>query len=293
MTTSDADITTYDSIPVAGRLRLTHGLFERLSLADGPFEFVKGGYSFISFYPAAVVDELGSRAHSRPERNGGDTLCILKPNEKFNGEFTPSSHCDVLHLSTSFVDDIVKSELSTSRPLFSPTQSVTMSPVVQSIWRRMGGMIDNPHTAAVSIADFCVELLVLRLVEEQITSAYNSGHAGNLDAVRRAVEYIQANLSEKIDLRSISKAAGLSPFYFSRVFRAAHGSTVHRFVLERRLDFAWRLLRDSDISVSSIALETGFSSQSHLTTSFRQRYGVTPAAFRQFSARGLVSGNLE
>jgi AraC family transcriptional regulator len=59
------------------------------------------------------------------------------------------------------------------------------------------------------------------------------------------------------------------------------GQAPHRYVLDRRVERAKALLRDTETSVVDIALETGFSSQSHLSAWFTRLVGTTPAAYRR------------
>jgi AraC family transcriptional regulator len=72
----------------------------------------------------------------------------------------------------------------------------------------------------------------------------------------------------------------LSPFYLTRVFKAAIGTSPHQYVLERRVSRARQLLRDTAWPIAEVAVAVGFSSQSHLSTWFRRIVGVSPAAYR-------------
>ena len=98
--------------------------------------------------------------------------------------------------------------------------------------------------------------------------------------LRRALDYIQANLDGDIHLDDLAASVGLSPFYFSRLFKLSTGSTPHQYLLQRRLERAKELLRSPDASLSQVALESGFADQSHLTNVFRRFMGITPSQFR-------------
>ncbi len=99
-------------------------------------------------------------------------------------------------------------------------------------------------------------------------------------AVRRAIEFIQANLAGDIRLADIAAAAGQSLFHFSRTFRAATGLTPHRYLTLSRVEKVRDLLRDSDRSLAAIADEAGFSDQSHMSKVFKNWTGSTPKQFR-------------
>jgi AraC-like DNA-binding protein len=97
--------------------------------------------------------------------------------------------------------------------------------------------------------------------------------------IRRAIELMQARLDRAdLSVREIAKAANLSPYHFMRVFRSATGLTVHRFLVQLRLQKARRLLL-RDGSAVSVAFRTGFADQSHFIRHFRSCYGTTPASY--------------
>ena len=105
-------------------------------------------------------------------------------------------------------------------------------------------------------------------------------------AVRRAIEYMQANLAESVRLEDIASAAGLSVFHFSRTFRHETGVAPHRYLVEARIVRVKTLLLESEESLASIAGEAGFSDPSHLSKVFRRLAGTTPKQFRDGDCGG-------
>jgi AraC family transcriptional regulator len=99
-------------------------------------------------------------------------------------------------------------------------------------------------------------------------------------ALRRIESFVEANLASDIDLAALADRARLSVFHFARAFKTTTGVTPRAFVEGRRVALAMRLLRDTDRSIAQVALESGFTSQSRLTTVFRRSTGETPARFR-------------
>jgi AraC family transcriptional regulator len=96
----------------------------------------------------------------------------------------------------------------------------------------------------------------------------------------RAIEFMDANLAERLALGDIAGAVGLSPAHFIRQFKASTGMAPHKYLVRLRLERAKRLLRDTDSSIAEIAFECGFCHQEHMTRFFGQLAGTTPAAFR-------------
>jgi AraC family transcriptional regulator len=100
-------------------------------------------------------------------------------------------------------------------------------------------------------------------------------------ALQRVQVFVEANLGEPIHLRDLAARAGLSPYHFARAFRTSAGVTPRTFVEQRRLERARLLLAESDRAIASIAQETGFGTQSRLTSVFKRQTGFTPAVFRR------------
>jgi len=77
--------------------------------------------------------------------------------------------------------------------------------------------------------------------------------------------------------------AGISSLYFSEAFKRHQGVTPHKYILTKRVDWAKELLSTTELPIATIAQETGFSSQGHLTTTFSRLMGLTPWEFRKKS----------
>ena len=97
----------------------------------------------------------------------------------------------------------------------------------------------------------------------------------------RARDLADHSYAEPLAVSDLAAAAGLSPAYFSRLFRDAFGVTPHGYLLTRRLERAAALLRGTDHSVARICVEVGFSSLGSFTTSFTRTFGMSPVAYRQ------------
>ena len=99
--------------------------------------------------------------------------------------------------------------------------------------------------------------------------------------LNRVREKIEANLDTDLSLDSLAAESGYSRAHFLRMFRAATGLTPHQYVMDLRIRRAQECLRQKDASIIDIAVSCGFSSQSHMTTVFRQRLEMTPAEYRR------------
>ena len=99
--------------------------------------------------------------------------------------------------------------------------------------------------------------------------------------LRRAMQFIGANLQNDIRLKDLAEVANLSLFHFARAFRKATGQSPHRFVRECRLEKAKELLAEGSAPLADIALTCGFSSQSSFTRAFTRAFGMAPGQYRE------------
>ena len=97
----------------------------------------------------------------------------------------------------------------------------------------------------------------------------------------RVREHIEQGLGRDLSVSELARVAELEPDTFARRFKAAAGLSPHAFVLEQRLQRAERLLASTSVGIAAIAVQVGFSTQSHLTETFRRSRGVTPQAYRR------------
>lgn len=99
-------------------------------------------------------------------------------------------------------------------------------------------------------------------------------------AVRKAINYIQSHLQNKITLKDLAAASGLSVCRFSHLFHEETGHSPMAYVQQEKIDTAKSMLLYTDYSVSEISTILCFSSESHFIKIFKQRNGKTPGKFR-------------
>ena len=96
-----------------------------------------------------------------------------------------------------------------------------------------------------------------------------------------AIHYINSNYAENISLDKISSKVHISKYHFCRTFKNTTGATFLEYLHNVRLSNAHKLLITTDIPLSEIAKQAGFSSASHLSRMFGEEYGCTPKAIRK------------
>jgi len=99
--------------------------------------------------------------------------------------------------------------------------------------------------------------------------------------LRQITDWMAENLAEEYDLERLAARAGLSKFYFNRLFKGALGMSPSHYHIRLRMDAAKRLLRETRRSIVEIALEVGYSNPSHFAQLFRKEAGLSPSDYRQ------------
>lgn len=98
--------------------------------------------------------------------------------------------------------------------------------------------------------------------------------------LQQAIEYIHAHLDRELSLAELAGVINISPTYFANLFKRAMGVSPHQYVVQQRVERAKLLLLKTDLAIADIALQVGFSNQSHLTRHFKHIVGVTPKQVR-------------
>jgi AraC family transcriptional regulator len=99
----------------------------------------------------------------------------------------------------------------------------------------------------------------------------------------RVVEYMDVHLDNSLTLRELSQIAGTSVSYFKAAFKQTFGVPVHRYVVERRIERAARLLADGQ-PISSVAAEVGFAHASHMARWMQRLLRATPSQLKRRSS---------
>lgn len=128
-------------------------------------------------------------------------------------------------------------------------------------------------------ASLAVHLIGKHSTKRPKLQNYNDGLPQH--KLNQAIDYINAHLSQEIKLADLAQVVDISQFYFARLFKQSMGIAPYQYVIQRRIEQAKQLLKQSDLSISDISLRCGFAHQSHLSRHFRQLLGITPNAYRQ------------
>lgn len=120
---------------------------------------------------------------------------------------------------------------------------------------------------------------MLRKVEQSFSGeAFASGGANDFwDTLK---EYIDENLTSLLTLDALAKQSFYNPSYFSRAFKQRFGTSLTEYVGRRRIEYAVKLLGETELSVEEIARRSGFADRSGFYHAFSKYTGKSPSDYR-------------
>jgi len=106
-------------------------------------------------------------------------------------------------------------------------------------------------------------------------------------SMARVQDFIDRYLGEDLSLGVIASQANMSVCGLKRLFQRHHATSPHQYLLACRISKASRILAETELPISEVALATGFSSQSHFATAFKKKVGLSPKAYRHESGSAV------
>ncbi len=98
--------------------------------------------------------------------------------------------------------------------------------------------------------------------------------------LKLVVEFIDENLDKDLNLTTLASLVRLSQYHFSRAFKRSTNLSPHQYVIQKRVERAKYLLKQSNFTINEIAIECGFANPSHFAKYFRKQAGIAPSEFR-------------
>lgn len=113
-----------------------------------------------------------------------------------------------------------------------------------------------------------------------LTQPANTGQRNQAERFHAVFDYLDRHFAEELTLENVAALAGFSKFYFSRTFKQLSGQNFYDYLCHRRIKSAEMLLMKPGLSISQIALHSGFSSLSTFNRVFKKLNGCTPTKYR-------------
>lgn len=129
----------------------------------------------------------------------------------------------------------------------------------------------------------CLQELVIFLIRYNLYK--NNEYAPNIDMndsiMQEAARFIRTNYKKNITLETVAEHVNISPTYFSKKFKTATGFGYREYLINIRIQEACKLLLESNMSITQIALECGFNDSNYFGDVFRRTKGIAPFKYRK------------
>lgn len=107
-------------------------------------------------------------------------------------------------------------------------------------------------------------------------------------AIQKAFEYLRSNLSESISLADLARSVGYSPSWLIKVFLRYTGKGPMSHLISFRMEKAKDLLRNTNMTVSEIALSSGFNSHAYFSSAFQKEFNISPSEYKKVARQSRV-----
>ena len=121
--------------------------------------------------------------------------------------------------------------------------------------------------------------LIHTIIKDSNKRLQNSNSNNTYTLIEKSLKYIDEHIADDLSLETVANALSFSPIYFHNIFKVAVGKTLREYVEEQRIKKSTNLLLTTNYSLTQIAFECGFSSQSYFSYVFKRKMNVTPREY--------------
>ena len=183
--------------------------------------------------------------------------------------------------SDDMLDDKLIEPLNSGHLMISPEIKDTVKEQCEQLARVYAAEIDKSESKITS--QIRKKIILLQFIHELWKKGFivENDTTGRNTVEKEMVSYIQQNYMGKILLREFGEQFHLSEKYISRYFKEHFHITLSQYVTYLRLEHAKQMLQEPDISVTEVAMQSGYQNISYFIRSFKKTYGVSPLKYRK------------
>ncbi len=237
----------------------------------------------VALSPAQVRGEWqGAHGHIERREMNGDMAWIVPPGIPHVIHFDRPATLIHLYLNEAFFHNMVEGAPDRVETSLIPSLLVR-DPFLVELAKTLHRESLDGHLSTLftqSVATLTATHLVRSYSNRMPAAASIRGGMGP-SRERRVLAYIEEHLNESITLEELAHVAEISPNYLIALFRQSMGMTPHKYVVQMRIERAYALLKQKELTLLQVAQQCGFQDQSQFTTVFRRYAGVTPGCFRR------------
>ena len=183
--------------------------------------------------------------------------------------------------SDDMLDDKLIEPLNSGHLMISPEIKDTVKEQCEQLAGVYAAEIDESESKITG--QIKKKIILLQFIHELWKKGFivENDTTGRNTVEKEMVSYIQQNYTGKILLREFGEQFHLSEKYISRYFKEHFHITLSQYVTYLRLEHAKQMLQETDISVTEVAMQSGYQNISYFIRSFKKTYGVSPLKYRK------------
>ena len=183
--------------------------------------------------------------------------------------------------SDDMLDDKLIEPLNSGHLMISPEIKDTVKEQCEQLAGVYAAEIDESESKITG--QIKKKIILLQFIHELWKKGFivENDTTGRNTVEKEMVSYIQQNYTGKILLREFGEQFHLSEKYISRYFKEHFHITLSQYVTYLRLEHAKQMLQETDISVTEVAMQSGYQNISYFIRSFKKMYGVSPLKYRK------------
>lgn len=222
-----------------------------------------------------------SLGNDEVHHHDGDTgmIVVIPANIEASVTWSSAMESMIVALTADSLLDLAVREFGTGRTELQPPPLGTVDLQALQLAQLLKVELTERETPNEFYVDSLVTMFGVHILRNYAGAGkLPQGPKGGLSnrSARRVQEFLDVNFSSKITVAELAAVSGLSPGHFILAFTKTFGEPPHKYLLRLRLDFAEKLLVESDLSIAEVAHLSGFSDQSHLTVTMSKYRGRTP-----------------
>ena len=239
-------------------------------------------HTIVIHHSTACVERVldGQR---QSERVGSGSSAIIPANITHKVCWDREADFTLLSLDPSSLAQIADESVDADRTELIP-HFTKLDPFIHQVGQSLKAELELKEMGSRLFADSLATALSIHLLRNYATrQQLVCSHTDGLPQYRLqiAISYINDHLDQDLSLERIAAEVGMSQYYFCRSFKQSIGLSPYQYVIQQRVNRAKQLLKQTQTSLSDIALRCGFASQGHLNLHFKRQVGATPKEFRK------------
>lgn len=235
-------------------------------------------YRFVYDYEIEYYVQCQGYAHINSEQHPmkPGNIIVAKP-----GDVRSSAlpiQCFFIHIRVQ--DGLVKEYLDSLPPVIETPQGSEYVELFQSI---LDHFVSGKIESDVKVAAETMQILS-RLRESQVTSARQALSVNTDQIIEMAQSYIDSHYTEELSIDDLALYCNVSPSYLHKLFMRVLKESPHQVILKRRLAAAKAMIVNDNLTMSDIAIRSGFNSQAYFSDCFKRVIGMSPVDYRKYAA---------